>query len=182
MMGADIPTATKGLPRVKRAPEAAAAARSVAWPVALVAWGGWACDSPSAHAGHSGAGDAGRSRGRLRRRRGSIEGRCAHRAPDLFARHYVQGDLALYGNPLRLAQEGWLNGLGLLAADSWFQLRIMPATAVTMVAYTPVGGTPVEMDLADFYLEAERAAFHSHAWRLAGAGTGPTGVSVTFSA
>ena len=98
------------------------------------------------------------------------------------ARHYVQGDLALYGNPLRLAQEGWLNGWGYWPRDSWFQLRIMPATAVTMVAYTPVGGVLTEMDLADFYLEAEQGRlFHiTGAWP--GAVLGPTGVAVTFTA
>ena len=98
------------------------------------------------------------------------------------ARHYVQGDLALYGNPLRLAQESWLNGWGYWPRDSWFQLRIMPATAVTMVAYTPVGGALTEMDLADFYLEAEQGRlFHSTgAWPTAV--LGPTGVAVTFTA
>ncbi|MCO5214332.1 MAG: head-tail connector protein [Caldilinea sp.] len=102
------------------------------------------------------------------------------------ARHYVQGDLALYGNPLRLAQESWLNGWGYWPRDSWFQLRVFPVTAVTLITYMPVGEPPVEMDVADFYLDAEQGRLHRLPDALPGGwpivALGFAGVSVTFSA
>jgi len=102
------------------------------------------------------------------------------------ARHYVQGDLALYGNPLRLAQEGWLNGWGYWPVNAWFQLRVFPVTAVTLITYMPVGEPPVEMDIADFYLDAEQGRLHRRPDALPGGwpivALGFAGVSVTFSA
>ena len=98
------------------------------------------------------------------------------------ARLFVQGDLGLYGNPVRLAQESWLNGWGYWPRDSWFQLRVMPVTAVTFVSYMPDGQPLVYMDLDDFFLEAEQGRlFHiTGAWPTVGLGF--AGVSVSFTA
>ena len=98
------------------------------------------------------------------------------------ARHFVQGDLALYGNPLRLAQESWLNGWGYWPRDSWFQLRVLPVVEVTMVSYVPVGGVQVEMDLAGFELDADNGRLHRKSEAWPDVSLGYVGVNVMFTA
>ena len=97
------------------------------------------------------------------------------------ARHYAQGDPALYGNRCAWRRRFSAQRLGLLAAqDSWFQLRIMPANRGDDGGLHAGRRGATEMDLADFYLEAEQGLFH-----ITGAWPGrarPTGVAVTFTA